>query len=174
MKLKKRQIKGLGSGQVISLETFTTEETVVEELDLAPCVPKKGKKMFYDEDGMMVVPTTDAQVTKEYLTSRASQIFFQKVRDAESEFGMVDDQPPKDTEEFIQRIKDGKYRLWDNDRRNYYRWQDRIRWRTRDEDQEGFEKKSEQLGKMLTETKDVIMVSDAEKGLAALKAFESA
>lgn len=131
---------------------------------------------------------TDISKQREYLESRARNIFYTKADEIPKLFNLTDDDPPKDTEEMIERIKEGKYALLPkrdpNSRRyedEYNDWGDyvglsrRIKWKdpTKVADQEGADKAQDALRVDFTKVKDIIMVKDAEAGLAAVQEFES-
>ncbi len=120
---------------------------------------------------------TIEQTQKYYLNDRADSTFFKKEVELQEAF-FLSNTAPRTIEELIARIKGGKYQPPKDDvaKQKMYSGYlvDKIDWREKPADRDGYEKAVVALNVSLTKTKDKIMVSDAKEGLAALEAFESA
>lgn len=130
-------------------------------------------------------PSLEVQ-QKQYLSERASSVFYTKTNELYPKFGLHDEPTPKSPLEVIERIKAGDFVLrgkWakdyvadeDDEDCYYYNAFDAFRWRKpgTKRDQVGFDKAVEALKSFYTKTKDSIMIGDAKEGLKALEAFES-
>lgn len=95
-------------------------------------------------------------------------------------FGLEDDNRPATAKEFVQRIKDGKFTLRDEDSEDcYYTDADfayNIRWRDPSvkEDKDGYTAAKKNMEAAYNAAKDQIYISSPEAGLKALQEFESA
>lgn len=122
-------------------------------------------------------PTSEISEQRSYLRERAYTIRGEKATEIEIAFGLQDDKDPRTTNEFIQRIKDGKYIIAGNkgDQRTYYPLQN-IRWRDpeKKEDQVGNDAALDKLSKAFEDLFDEINVKTPAEGLAAIRAFQSA
>jgi hypothetical protein len=89
---------------------------------------------------------------------------------------------PKDAEEFIERIKAGKYTLMDKETSKYfleftdsydgdYTLPKRLRWRTEKADEAGYEAALEALDTAFTKLKATIMANDYKASIDAVDAF---
>lgn len=150
---------------VISLDSCS--ETAPANI---PQVKKEGnKKMYHDhEEGY--------NPERHYLDTRLGNVAYEH-REKLQEHFKLNEVSPSTVEELIQRVKDGQFQIKDKkDRSRFERPYHHIIWRAPGEepDTAGYEIANAKLEKALTATRDVIMVSDAEKGLEALKGFEAA
>lgn len=134
----------------------------------------KGTIMCYDDDCCGSTTPIDIR-QKEYLDSRAYDTRYAKDRELERKFGLMDDLPPTTVKEVRERLLAGKWTLRGKDDARVY-GEAPIRWRDPaiQEDRAGFDAAKKLLDKAFTDVKDAIMIKDAEAGLAAVKAFETA
>ena len=134
-------------------------------------------------DNSAQYPTDQRQ--KDHLLNRLYEIKYTKEQALQVEFGLTELPRPKTPAELVAYIKEGKYvfkhedDLTDNDdfggNEFYY-----SPWRYMEfrdpavkADREGYEKAEKALEKLYQDTRDDIVVLDVEKGLAALRQFES-
>lgn len=128
-----------------------------------------------EEEETTMYQRTEEEIKREYLSDRLHAVYMNKDTEAQRTFGLTDDHRPKDIEEAVQRIKDGKYTLTPKDTRGYYGLWDRIRWRDPEvkEDPKGYEAEEKELDKKYKEIKDTIMISDPAEALKTLQAWET-
>lgn len=137
------------------------------ECKAQPNNQKEGKTTMY---GHMDNPE------RHYLASRLDSEYGTHSESLRKTFKLYED-APETAEDMIERIKAGNYQLKDKkDRCPYSRPSSAIIWRAPGEqpDQDGFKAAEKKLDAALTTARDIIMTSDAEKGLAALTEFKSA
>jgi len=119
----------------------------------------------------------DVKEAKERLRARVDNVAgYRTGLDLQRKFGLRDDVKPKDFEEFIQRIKDGKYvapEKGDCSRTDEY-CSYGIHWRDPavKEDQDGYDAAMKELKETATKTLDEIAVYAPAEGLKALNKFE--
>lgn len=129
-------------------------------------------------------PTDQRQ--KDHLLGRLHEIKYTKRNALEVEFGLSELPRPKTPAELVAYIKEGKYVFKHEDDLSecdsgfcgnefYYSPWRYIEFRDPavKADREGYEKAEKALEKLYDDTKDDIVVLDVEKGLAALRQFES-
>lgn len=113
----------------------------------------------------------------EHLEYRLDILWEDKVVDLQKTFGLRDDNPPSTPREIIDRITKGQYKVnADSMDREVWNPFGQIRWRdpARQEDYQGFEKARSTANAARVKTLDEIRILPSEKGLEALRAFESA
>lgn len=121
---------------------------------------------------------SEIETQREYLLKRLSAISWEKTAS-----GKLKDQfhtrglMPKTYGEARQFLKEGKFVLFDDDYKDedeYDSWSNSFQWRdpARPKDWKGYYAAQEEIQQAETRAKDLIMVSSAEQGLAALQAFE--
>lgn len=118
----------------------------------------------------------DVANSKDYLASRLSAIYHAKDHALRKDFGLDNDNEPRDGKEMVERILAGKYVLktlkscWDSTTSEQIIWRDpAIK-----EDRAGYKIAEKTLDDLRTKTKDEIKIFDPEKGLESLRAFETA
>lgn len=133
----------------------------------------KENNMCYDCD---ITPKTDLTRAREYLSERLEGLQYTRRNDERKYFGLTDDDFPKDMEEFVKRIQDGKFVLPEKYKdRSVYNAADHIRWRdpAKKEDKAGFEAAADRIDKAENEARDIIWTLTEKDGLEALRAFEA-
>lgn len=115
-----------------------------------------------------------------YLGERSYSIYHSKRIDMKRQFGLLDDEAPKNAKEFLDRIASGKYVIPADkmDKPNYGEYTRFIEWRdpAKVKDQAGYDAAEKKLEAIKTKAEDTITLftSDPAKQLAALQEFESA
>lgn len=121
------------------------------------------------------------QQQKGYLLGRIQSICWQHESDLRKAYNLENDTYPTTPEEYVKRIKDGLYEIKKPDveeegRKIYYErpfYYLRFRDPSKKPDRDGFDKAMEILYDARTATTDLIMVGDAQAGLAAVQKFET-
>lgn len=135
--------------------------------------PKKQEKKMYNTYDLEINNSRDSELSKRnYLANRLYQETSEKVQDLRQDFGLVDDAAPDTAEDFLKRIKDGKFILREASIWNTT-FEGRVRWRDPDlkEDNEGFDEATAKLGEARQAAEDVITIMPPEKGLEAFNTF---
>lgn len=111
---------------------------------------------------------------RDYLASRTIDIYSQKKSSLKKNYGLVDDDTPKDAEEIVARINAGKYII--EDTKTWRGVEKTFRWRdpAMKEDKAGYDASKITLQKLLQDTRDAIYIKPSIDGLAAVQAFEAA
>jgi hypothetical protein len=148
----------------------------------ASLVQKDTQKNNNKEQSMYLsINTTgnlDAQ-QKNYFGNRAVEIFYAQKEALKNQFGLVDDEAPRNAKELAERIAAGKFVIdtekkdsdWDFSIRRAFSWRDP----SVKKDEDGYKAARKELDKKLTETKDIIVAStDAKEALEAVKSLETA
>jgi hypothetical protein len=150
-----------------------------------PCEPaciKRNNKMNHmqiDVNAMPAIPTDEKQ--REYLLDRLSQIDWQKDKEIDKAFNIVDMDPPKTAKEMSDRITSGLYVIegldktpdekfsWCENWTHFFRWRDP----SKPKDKAGAQKAREALEALLKTTKDTIVIKSPDEGLTALQALDA-
>ncbi len=159
--------------------------------------PMATKYNDYSANAAIVSAPSDTAVTRDYLLSRLTNIgtsrYSTKGAELREMFRIGTDPAPKTYKQLIDAIKNDKFKLDekrikraeldaeddDEDReeysfdRGFYGPMDGIIWDGPKPDEKGYEKAIKELNQAYLDTKDAIMVKDAEAGLEALKAYEN-
>jgi len=125
-------------------------------------------------------PTDQRQ--RDHLVSRLHSVRGEKLTELRNAFGIGEMPAPRTPDEMVERIKEGKFKvknmdeLSDGDYNEFYYspWR-YITWADPSvkEDRPGYEAAEKKLEKLYDDTRDEIVVLDVDKGLAALRQFES-
>ncbi len=118
-----------------------------------------------------------------YLLQRAQNVQYKQRIALYKQFGLEDDDTPKDAKETVDRIIAGKYTL-PTDRelelikeRQFFSWSPLIGIRWRDpavkEDRDGFKAAEKELDATFDTVHDAVMVKSNDDALAAIKTFET-
>lgn len=113
---------------------------------------------------------------KNYLAGRANEIFYDLRSKMRGQFHMDAPDSPSSPKELYERLTKGEFTVEKADSDKSFGWDSwttYFSWRTQPRDEVGYRAARKLLDKALTETKDAIIVKDAEGGLEALKAFEA-
>ena len=135
--------------------------------------------MDYDCDCCSPAPQSDEQKTKNYLNSRRSDAYYNKLREAEKTFHINEDPAPKTPKELADRLAAGQYTIRDAQEDNKDKWygsiKSHIEWRDpkTPADKAGYAAFEVLLDKQNILAQDAIMVKTPADGLAALQAFEA-
>lgn len=172
------------------LESPVYIETTASGLNRqTPCAAIKKQEQFPINGNTETNMYVDARMTtdlnqKQYLADRLSKTFTTKKEAMKTTFGLVDDKAPKTPKELAERIKAGLFTMpcYANDEAEFGDWcspRDLVGYFTwRDpavkKDEDGFKKAIADLSTAKDKALDLIMVKDAEAGLTALEAFQSA
>jgi len=125
-------------------------------------------------------PTDQRQ--RDHLVSRLHELKNTKATELRNAFGIGEMPAPRTPLEMVERIKEGKFKIEHIDEIDeceynefYYSPWRYIKWvdPTVKEDRPGYEAAEKKLDKLYEDTRDEIVVLDTEKGLAALRQFES-
>lgn len=116
---------------------------------------------------------------QDFLLRELDRVYSTQSEGLSKQFGLSNDTSPSTFDELIDRIKTGKFVIPEhvkNVRMGVYSLVDYIEWRDPSvkKDQKGFDAAYEKLGELYRTTKQDIMIEPAEKGLKALRKFESA
>lgn len=144
--------------------------------------PNLGKKKKQETDMTTIAMNVQAAMPQDstadnqrrYLLDRLDSIRWNKRHAMEKAFGLEDDDYPQTAEDFLKRIKDGRFKLSEENR--YCRtFHDRVRWRDPEtkEDTEGFEAAKKVMDESVTAAKDQILIMDPKDGLLAMQTFEA-
>jgi len=124
-------------------------------------------------------PTDQRQ--RDHLISRLHSIKNDKAQELRNTFGIGEMPAPRTPSEMVERIKEGKFKVEHTDELNdsynefYYSPWHFIKWidPSVKEDRPAYDAAEKKLDKLYDDTRDEIIVADVEKGLAALRQFES-
>lgn len=115
---------------------------------------------------------------RRYLERRLWDVMYTIKTGLKKQFGLTDDEAPTTAEDFIARIKDGKYTvdaeklkketLGTYDLIRYIRWRDPSTV----EDKDGYAAARDALDAEVTRVTDIIKIKTPAEGLDALQAFE--
>jgi hypothetical protein len=145
------------------------------------------KSFFVSIDG--VIPQkkeentmhTETENQRQYLEHRLENIKYAKDRDA-LKFFHINRWKPSSYKEALELLKAGKFKLddealsmFDEDDCGFsnYTFMELIEWDLEPADKAGYKAAQEKIVKAYTDTRDAIKIAAPEKGLEALKAFES-
>lgn len=168
-----------------SLAPFQTK--ICEEAKL-PCTSPKLARMIdkqkkeQDMSSYASVTAINADTTekdqRKYLERRLWDVMYTIKVGLKKQFGLNDDEAPQTAEDFITRIKDGKYTV-DADKMKKEAWSTYdlvryIRWRDPSvvEDMDGYKAARAALDAEVTRVTDIIKIKTPAEGLEALQAFE--
>ena len=174
-----------------SLECKPAAVNHMQPLAPVACAPKcvGTVTVIHDEIQILDIPNkkeetmyTIEQTRQNHLVDRLMRANRAKAAELRKQFYLEDDEAPRYAKDVVERILAGKYVLPSEDEqkkaRDYYghSFETIITWRdpAHPADQAGFEAAKEKLDKAYTAAKDLIIVKDADEGLAALQAFEKA
>jgi hypothetical protein len=131
---------------------------------------------YYDEcsDCYVDGPTSEEVIKRSYLLGRASAVFQEKAGELNRKFGFGVDHRPETFNEFLERVKEGKYHF-DNDDANCSNWFYRIHWRDPDikYDHKGLTAAMEVLQAFSQKVEDAVRLKSTEEGLKAVEDFEN-
>lgn len=161
------------------------------ELDTLPtkCVAKKCQAVWpWEEEAQKKekemssyatanVVTVDSQEASQrsYIRNRLWDIHREHRSALKNKFGLTDDATPKTLNEFVQRIKDGKF-VFDGDRaKTGYDVAELLRWRDPSvvEDRDGYNAAKVFLDKALRTAEDAAALSPIADAQVAMNAFEA-
>lgn len=171
--------------------TTVTPTPYYGDIKLVDCAPAKSKacykkpkqeenEMGYQNNAAIAainIPSEDAK-QRDYLKSRLYDIETSKIKDLRVKFNMDAPKGPKTMLDLIDRIKNDKFTLpedeWSKTYKHYSTRDvlDNMDWRTTPADKDGFASAEKLLGKAYTDAKDAIMIQEPTEGLKALQAFE--
>lgn len=145
----------------------------------AKAVPQQEVKKMNTANSMAIV--SHAETIEErrisFLVSQLESAKHRKYTELKRHFGLIDDERPATATEMVDRIKDGLYVIPEDhkDTRSYY-MMDFIEWRNPKikKDQGAFDKAEKEMEAEAREVNRTIVLSDPDKGLAALEKFEKA
>lgn len=148
---------------------------------------KKQEKKMYEFDSYEM---SENERQKNYLSNSLSNSYWNKDADLMREFNLNGVQPPQSPKEFVDFIKDGKFKFVKNGLNDDGTWRDDenhpyfgsgniyqfINWIDPDKtpDYEGYREASKKMGEAKTKADRKIVVGTPADGLAALEEFEAA
>lgn len=125
-----------------------------------------------------IAADTTEKDQRRYLEKRLYDISYEIKTGLKKQFGLIDDAAPLTAEDFIARIKDGKYTVDAEDLKRetwsatsaagYIRWRDPSVV----EDKDGYKAAKAAMEAEVTKVTDIIKIKTPADGLAALQAFE--
>jgi hypothetical protein len=197
---KEKKMLNISSNAITFVQDYSLadcQETPAEAqplklmLKLKEAVPKKKEKtMCYDDFDDCICETntrTPEQQKAAWLINELDRAFGTKDRELNKTFRMNGAPGPTTLEEFLQRMKDGKYTIEKNylnddgtirKNSNYSMWNGLytyINWETPETapDHAGYKAASEKLSAAFKDAQRIIQIDTPMNGLAALKEFES-
>lgn len=153
---------------------FVTCNALMENQWGREVTPIKNKETntMYIED--FEIPALSAE--KQYLRARTNDVEFKKLNELRKAFGLVNDEPPTNFIELLDRIAKGQYILDEaKAKKSRYDVLAGVTWRAPalKEDRDSFDKAEKILAALTTATQDAVTVKSEADGLAALQAFET-
>lgn len=110
-----------------------------------------------------------------YLDDRMYQVNCEKIIDLRRHFGYADDDAPMTKEDFVERVKNGKFE-WPEDEEfsEFSNPLYNLRWKDADKKKDitGLTKARERLSAKYDHFRDIIKVCSPEVGLKALREFQ--
>lgn len=130
--------------------------------------------------------TTETQDQRKYLSNRLEEIYWEKFRPLDAQFGLMDDKAPTTPKELKERIASGKFTIvglpkddeddeFDDDAYFYGSWHRLLKWRdpAKKADHEGHKAAHKELRDLRQKTLDIIKIDEPKAGLDAIKALEA-
>ena len=160
---------------------FPSSDVSLNSLQCANAVPVQENTMCDLED-MDSDSMTEAERTREYFQNELNISRSIVIRKANQHYGLEDDEMPRTFEDFIDRIKTGKYvvnpRYANDTMKNKFSHYDVgcwIKWRdpTKIQDEAGFEEASEILSKFYRKASHRIRVEDIKELPKIVEEFEN-
>lgn len=138
-------------------------------------IPTADHMPISSQENTMDTTTNHETVARQALLRDVRNHYYQHDENLERKFGIRGDTTPKNIEEALERIKEGKFKIVDKGNRSFFEsWFDHVKWMdpNKTKDVDGYRAASEELKKAYAHAQQDVNCDSLDKAKASVRKFE--